>query len=105
MAEQGGFFSGLSPEETELAIDREILGAKPGAAEVIGGFLGKRLGGGYENDPRMMKAVKMQALKERVSKLAQEKGISINDDPEEFTKMVAATAWDMGMPDVGFEAL
>lgn len=107
MAENQGFFSGvLSPEETERAIDNEILGAKPDAASFIGGFIGKALGGGgYANDPRMIQAVKMKALQEKVSAIAKEKNIDIASNPEEFTKIVAATSWEMGMPDIGFNAL
>ena len=107
MAQDSGFFSGvLSPEETERTIDKEILGEKPDAATFLGGFIGKALGGGgYQNDPRMVQAVKMKALQERVSATAKERGIDINDNPEEFAKIVASHSWDMGMPDIGWNAL
>lgn len=107
MAENQGFFSGvLSPEETERAIDKEILGDKPDAATVIGGFLGKALGGGgYEKDPRMQQAVKTKALQERVSAIASQKGIDFQKNPEEYTKLVTAAAFEMGMPDIGLKAI
>ncbi len=107
MAENQGFFSGvLSPEETERAIDKEILGDKPDAATVIGGFLGKALGGGgYEKDPRMQQAVKTKALQERVSAIASEKGIDFQKNPTEYTRIVTAAAFEMGMPDIGLKAI
>lgn len=107
MAQDSGFFSGvLSPEETERAIDKEILGEKPDAATVLGGFLGKALGGGgYQKDPRMVEAVKMKALKDRVSSAAAEKGIDFQKDPTGYTKIVTAAAFEMGMPDIGLKAI
>lgn len=107
MAQDSGFFSGvLSPEETERAIDKEILGEKPDAATVLGGFLGKALGGGgYQNDPRMIQAVKMKALQDKVSSIASEKGLDFQKDPMEYTKIVTAAAFEMGMPDIGLKAI
>lgn len=106
MAEQGFFSGAMSPEETELAIDREILGKNPGAAEVIGGFLGKALrGGNYNTDPRMQKAQQIKTLKDQVTSRAKEMGIDAVSDPEKYSKLIFSTAIENNMPDMAFESI
>lgn len=110
MAENQGFFSGtMSPEETERVLDKELL-VERGS---LGSFLARRGIGagtdriqeGFKSDPRMQQAVKTKALQERVSSIASQKGIDFQKNPEEYTKLVTAAAFEMGMPDIGLKAI
>jgi hypothetical protein len=60
---------------------------------------------GGKRDPRLDKAIKLEALKNKVNSDATTMGIDQGMNPEEYAKLVYARAMESGMPDVAVEAM
>src|SRR3972149_8881717 len=109
--QQGGFFSGssgMSPEDTEALLDAELRKNRGGVGAALAkqgiGFNTENVVNNFAGDPRMIRALKIKDLQQKVGEKAQELGMDISD-PEKYSKLVFSTAIENNMPDVAFEAI